>query len=50
VHRAFQLAFTGAVSRLFRVGIGLAVLAFIITAFMPAVQLRRAHAPTPALE
>jgi EmrB/QacA subfamily drug resistance transporter len=50
VHRAFQLAFTGAVSLLFRVGIALAVLAFIITAFMPAVQLRRAPAPSPALE
>ena len=43
VHRSFQLAFTGAVSLLFRVGIGLAALAFVITAFMPAVDLRHAR-------
>jgi hypothetical protein len=40
VHRAFQLAFTRAVALLFRIGIGLIVLAFAITAFMPDVELR----------
>jgi EmrB/QacA subfamily drug resistance transporter len=49
-HRGFQLAFTGAITLLFRVGIGLVVLAFVITAFMPDVELRHTHAAPSAVE
>ena len=46
VHHAFALAFTDAVTLLFKVGIAIVVLGFIITAFMPDVELR--HRPEPA--
>ena len=43
VHRAFQRSVTHAVAVLFRVGVGIVALAFVITALMPSVELRHGH-------
>jgi hypothetical protein len=49
VHRAFALAFTDAVTLLFKAGIGLVMLGFLITVLMPNVELRHSvDKPAPA--
>jgi MFS family permease len=49
VHRAFALAFTDAVTLLFKAGIGLVMLGFLITVLMPNVELRHSvDEPAPA--
>lgn len=50
VSQGFKLAFTGAISLLFRVGVGLVVLGFGITWLMPEVPLRDATHATAIVE
>jgi MFS family permease len=49
MHRAFELAFTDAVTLLFKVGIGLVMLGFLVTALMPTVELRHTPRESPAV-
>jgi EmrB/QacA subfamily drug resistance transporter len=49
VHHAFELAFTDAVTLLFKAGIMLVMLGFVITAFMPDVELRHTTREHPAV-
>lgn len=51
VHHAFSLAFTDTVTLLFKVGIGIVMLGFLITAWMPDVNLRHGtELPRVAME
>ena len=49
-YRGFQLAFTAAITVLFRLGMALVIVAFVITAFMPDVQLRHTNAAPSTVE
>ncbi len=45
--RAMKEAFTRAISALYRLCILLALLALLLTVFLPEVPLRRTHGPAP---
>jgi EmrB/QacA subfamily drug resistance transporter len=47
---AFKQAFTEAISRIFQVSILIALLALLVTLWMPELPLRSGEAPTPAVE
>lgn len=50
VERAFKTAFTLAVEQVYRLGLGLALLALVLTLLLPQVPLRKTQGPAPVVE